>query len=122
MVNLSTVRHGIETLYFDRATIIEYQHVFDPEDCSTGVKEVVLCENEPCKVSHDRTSTTRDGDAGDDTMLITKLFIRPDLEVKSGSKIIVTRNGVDVIYKNSGETAMYINHQEIKIELWEDKA
>ena len=122
MVNLSTVRHGIETLYFDRATIIEYQHVFNPEDCSTGVKEVVLCENEPCKVSYEYTRNTEDGVASDVLTLTSKLFLRPDLTVKAGSKIIVTRNGVSKVYKNSGESAMFFNHQEIKIKLWEDYA
>lgn len=122
MVNISASRVAVETLYFDKATIIEYQHVFDPEDGSTGVREVVLCEDQPCKISHEESRYNYDNAASDGAVLASKLFITPDIEIKSGSKIIVTRNGVVTVYKNSSEPARYMNHQEIKIELWKDEA
>lgn len=121
-MNISMVRSAIESLYFDTATIIEYREVFDPEDGSTGVEEFVLYENQPCKVSHDVTGEAQDGGAADGVRLISRLFISPDLEIKPGSKIIVTRNGVPSVYRNSGEPARYYNHQEIKILSWETEA
>lgn len=122
MVNISKARTAIESLYFDTATIIEYQHVVDPEDGSTNVEEVVVHENVPCKVNHVITGHATDRDAADELFLVSKLFLSPEIEIKAGSKIIVTRNGVSTLYKNSGEPARCMNHQEIKIELWEDKA
>ena len=122
MVNISAARSALETLYFDTATIIEYREVFNPEDGSTGVEEVVLCENQPCKISHEDIKYNYDRDASDGVMLASKLFIRPELIIKSGSKIIVTRNGVSTTYKNSSEPARYMNHQEIKMELWKEEA
>ena len=121
-MDISMARAAIESLYFDRATIIEYQHVVDPEDGSTNVEEVVVHDSVPCKVNHVLTGHTTDRDAGDDAILVSKLFMSPDIQIKAGSKIIVTRNGVSTLYKNSGEPARCMNHQEIKIELWEDRA
>lgn len=122
MVDLSVARAGIESLYFDKATIIEYREISNSEDYSTGVEEVIVCEDEPCKISHDYASSNRDDVAADDLILTSILIIRPDLTVKSGSKIVVTRHGVSTVYKNSGEPAMYMNHQQITLELWEDRA
>ncbi|ENY8920593.1 hypothetical protein ACF133_003995, partial [Clostridioides difficile] len=47
-----------------------------------------------------------------------KLFISPDIEIKAGSKLIIN----DKEYVRSGESAIYPNHQEIILELLEDKA
>ncbi|TQX27951.1 hypothetical protein D1N55_18600, partial [Clostridioides difficile] len=47
-----------------------------------------------------------------------KLFISPDIEIKAGSKLIIN----DKEYVRSGESAIYPNHQEIVLELLEDKA
>ena len=47
-----------------------------------------------------------------------KLFIAPEAEVKSGSKITVTQNGVTTEYSASGEAAVYESHKEIMLELW----
>lgn len=121
-MNISIARSAVESLYFDRATIIEYQSVFNPEDCFTGVQELVVCENQPCKVSHVSARQAYDGAASDGIRLVTKLFISPDIVVKAGSKIIVTRKGIQTVYRNSGKPARYYNHQEITIQLWEDKA
>ncbi|HBG7860105.1 TPA: hypothetical protein KRF17_003499, partial [Clostridioides difficile] len=47
-----------------------------------------------------------------------KLFISPDIEIKAGSKLIIN----DKEYVRSGESVIYPNHQEIILELLEDKA
>ena len=47
-----------------------------------------------------------------------KLYIYPDINIKNGSKIIVTQNGKKQEYKNSGEPARYETHQEIMLELF----
>ena len=121
-MDLSIARSAIESLYFDTATIIEYREVVDSEDGSTNIEEVVTRENVPCKLSYYTTSNAHDGIGGDAVIQRAKLFISNDVDVKAGSKIIVTVNGVPVVYKNSGEPSRYINHQEIKIQLWEDMA
>lgn len=50
------------------------------------------------------------------------LFIAPEVEIPSGSKITVTQNGKTTDYCRSGESAVYTSHQEIALELFEDYA
>ena len=50
------------------------------------------------------------------------LFIRPDLEIKEGSVIEITQNGVTNRYKRASKPAVYTRHQEVALELYEDNA
>lgn len=119
-MDLSIARKHIEKLYVDACNVYEYQKVRH-DDGSTNVEEVLVHENVPCKISHRGTGHTEDG-LGDSMFLVTELIISPDITIKAGSRIIVTRNGVSTTYKNSGEPARYLNHQQIKLELEEDMA
>ena len=120
-MDFTRARKYIERLYFDTCNIYEYQDVVNPDDYTTSTEEVLVHENVPCKISYTSTSHTRDGLA-DSQYQITKLLINPDIEIKSGSRIVVTRTGASTAYKNSGASARYINHQEIDLLLEEDKA
>lgn len=120
-MDLTIARKHIEKLYVDTCNIYEYQKVIDPDDGSTNVEEVLVYENVPCKISHRGTGHTEDG-LGDTLFLVTELIINPDIVVKAGSRIVLTRNGVSTTYKNSGEPARYLNHQQIKLELEEERA
>ena len=123
MVDISMAQRAIESLYFDTATIIEYQEVIDSEDFSSNIQEVIAYENIPCKLSYDSTFPTDDAnDGGDSLTQRTKIFISKELDIKPGSKVVITQDGVTTVYKNSGQPSRHRNHQEIKLELWEDRA
>lgn len=119
MVNLSMARKHIELMYLDRCNIIECEKVVTRG--ITNVLETVAYENLPCKLSHERITQTGDGVAPN-TALVSKLFINPDITVRPGSKIIVTRNGVTTTYESSSEAARFLNHQEIMLDLLEGYA
>lgn len=51
-----------------------------------------------------------------------KLFISPEIEVKAGSKISIAHQGKTIDYKRSGEPAVYTNHQEIMLDLFDGYA
>lgn len=115
-------RKAIELLYRDKCTIVEYQPIKDPISKRTSNKEVVVLENQPCKLSYKNITSTTDGKVAKLTQTI-KLFISPNIEVKAGSKLIITnQNNVTKEYARSGEPAIYPNHQEVVLELLEDKA
>jgi hypothetical protein len=120
-MDITKVRKDIEKLYFDTCNIYEYRNVVNRDDYTTNMEEVLVHENVPCKLSYISTAHTRDG-LSDTQYQITKLFINPDIEIKSGSKIVVTRTGVSTVYKNSGAPARHINHQEIDLLLEDDRA
>ncbi|EGT3800267.1 hypothetical protein REL12_005760 [Clostridioides difficile] len=115
MVNRT--RKAIEMLYRDKCTIVEYQPIKDPITKRTNNKEVVVLENQPCKLSYKNITSATDGKVAKLEQTI-KLFISPDIEIKAGSKLIIN----DKEYVRSGESAIYPNHQEIILELFKDKA
>ncbi|MDX5618789.1 hypothetical protein, partial [Clostridioides difficile] len=110
-------RKAIEMLYRDKCTIVEYQPIKDPVTKRTNNKEVIVLENQPCKLSYKNIVSATEGKLAKLEQTI-KLFISPDIEIKAGSKLIIN----DKEYVRSGESAIYPNHQEIILELFKDKA
>ena len=120
-MDLSFARKQIEKLYLDTCNVIEYQEITDPDTHITGMQEVTVYENVPCKLSHKTVQSSGEGVASS-LVLSSKLILSPDLVIKPGSKIDVTRNGVTTSYKSSGEPARHFNHQEIMLDIWESWA
>ncbi|HBF5864963.1 TPA: hypothetical protein KOR80_001587 [Clostridioides difficile] len=119
---VSKTRKAIEMLYRDKCTIVEYQPIKDPVTKRTNNKEVIVLENQPCKLSYKNIVSATEGKLSKLEQTI-KLFISPNISVKAGSKLIITnQNNITKEYVRSGESAIYPNHQEIVLELLEDKA
>ncbi|WP_069955792.1 hypothetical protein [Clostridioides difficile] len=97
--------------------MVEYQPIKDPVTKRTNNKEVIVLENQPCKLSYKNIVSATEGKLAKLEQTI-KLFISPDIEIKAGSKLIIN----DKEYVRSGESAIYPNHQEIILELFKDKA
>ncbi len=53
---------------------------------------------------------------------VTKLFIAPEINIKAGSKLVITHEGVTTEYIRSGVPAIHSNHQEVVIELFKEYA
>ena len=110
-------REAVESLYDGKCTIIEYKKV-KKKDMSTDFQEVVILENEPCRLSSNSISTTGQTDTlASSIVQIVKVFLAPEIQVKPGSKFIITQNGVTTEYKSSGVPAYYSTHQEVILEL-----
>ena len=114
------MKNPLAKLWIGRATIYEYQTVTDPYTFQSTQKEVPVVVDEPCRVSYNREQATNIQDGAAVISQSITLFIRPDLEVKAGSTIEVTQHGVTTKYKGSSKSALYTNHQEIVLELYED--
>ncbi|HGM1082303.1 TPA: hypothetical protein ACKOLN_002274 [Clostridioides difficile] len=114
---MDKTRKAIEMMYRDKCTIVEYQPIKDPVTKRTNNKEVIVLENQLCKLSYKNITSATDGKVAKLEQTI-KLFISPDIEIKAGSKLIIN----DKEYVRSGESAIYPNHQEVVLELLEDKA
>ena len=116
------VKNPLSLLWVGRCTVYEHQDIFDSETWQTVQQEVPVLENEPCRLSYNREQST---DINNGAAVISQgitLFIRPDLVIKPGSVIEITQHGVTEKYKGSGQPAVYCNHQEITLELYEDNA
>jgi hypothetical protein len=120
------VNNPLATLWVGKATIYEYQEITDPDTYETTSGLVPVVKDEPCRLSQNRVSHNQSDVVGVTNVpyvnQLIVLFIRPDLEIKAGSVIEVTQNNVTEKYKRSGKPAIYSNHQEITLELYEDKA
>ena len=121
MVN--AVRNAIGSLYSGRCKIYALGgKVFDPITKKTLCKDVLLCEDEPCRLSHVTIGAADNTDTVANIVQTIKLFIRPEIVIPAGSKIEVSQNGRVKKYIASGEPAVYSNHQEVVLEIARDKA
>lgn len=113
----SKARFPIRKLFTDVCTITNNSPVVD-EFGSTTFEEVVVCDNEPCRISYSSFQNAEDSQNGaSDITQNIKLFIREDLTILAGSKISVTRGNNTTIYSASGVPAIHSNHQEINLQL-----
>ena len=110
------VRKALEKFYIGTFTVTEHKKVTKPNH-TTGFTDVVVIENQPCRLSFSSNPPATDGSATEINQTV-KLFFAPEIKVKEGSKITVTQNGVTTEYKQSGTPSVYNGHQEIILELF----
>ena len=110
------VRAAIQSLYDGKCTVTVRQE-YEKDNGATGFQEIVLIEDEPCRLSFSNISSTKEGEVAASISQVTELFISPELDIPSGSKITVTQNGESVDYTKSGVKAKYETHQQIILQL-----
>lgn len=121
------VNNPLAVLWIGKATVYEYQDVTDLETYQTKQELVPIVTDEPCRLSQRQLSRNQGdlvniNDAAPFIDRIIVLFIRPDLEIKAGSVIEITQHGRTDKYKRASKPAIYTNHQEVVLELYEDHA
>ena len=116
------VNNPLSLLWIGKCTISEYKSVTDPDTYQTTQELVTVVTDEPCRLSHRQESLVNVSTGVPYVSQTIVLFIRPDLEIKEGSVIEVTQHGVTNKYKRSSKPAIYTNHQEVSLELYEDNA
>lgn len=115
---MDSVRKAIESTYEGLCTIYEYKEIEDPDTGETIVspEPVPVHENVPCKLSKKTIAAADGGEVTNTIKYEPVLFINPDIEIKPGSKIVVTQYGATREYKRSGEPFIYETHQEIVLQ------
>lgn len=112
-------RKAQELQYFGLMTVTEHKKVTDKRSKLTAERDVVVLENQPCRLSFETLKPAQQTETAASITQIIKLFLAPEVTVKPGSKVTVTQNGVRADYKCSGAPAIYPTHQEIILELFE---
>lgn len=115
------VTNPLALLWVGKATIYEYQDITDPITHQTTQQEVAVVTDEPCRLSYNREQSTNIQNGAAVVSQSITLFIRPDLVIAPGSVIEITQHGKTQKYKGSGEPAVYCNHQEIVLELYDNE-
>ena len=116
-IKMVKARNAVESLYDGLCTIIEYNKV-KKENKSTAFEEVVVLENQPCRMSYKTVNPTSQTDTASIVTQAITVYMSSDVLVKPGSKLTITQNGVTDEYKCSGKPAIYFTHQEIPLELF----
>jgi hypothetical protein len=119
---VSATRSAIESMYKGLCTVSEMIKAIDPitKVTSHNIQNTLI--DQKCRLSRSRLSSTEQTEGVANIALSIKLFIAPDIVIKSGSTITVTQNGTTNKYKRSGVPAVYTNHQEILLEISEEYA
>jgi hypothetical protein len=120
MINIviKQARKAIESLYDSTCTVIEYPQLKDPVTKKTANQEVTVHQDKACRLSYSGNKSTDQTESANSLTQVIKVFIAPELDVKAGSKFVITGRGQSVEYKNSGVPAVYDTHQEIVLELF----
>ncbi len=111
-------RKAIEATYSGTLMVTEMQKVKDERSKLTKKVEVVVLENQPCKLSFEKLQAAIQSDSAAAITQGAKLFVSPDVSIKAGSKITVSQDNVITDYTCSGVPAIYPTHQEIMLELF----
>ena len=106
-------RQVIERLYEDLATIKR----FVEEETTWGEtkisKELVpIYENQPCRISQKSLGANKQSEVQNTILYQTKLFIAPEVEIRQGDIVLITRQGITREYI-AGEPFPYPTHQEV---------
>ncbi|OAB46547.1 ABC transporter ATP-binding protein [Paenibacillus antarcticus] len=113
-MNLRRYRRAIEKLYEDKCTISRYGPVKQPNG-STKHELYVVYTDMPCRISQKSLGANGQTESANTISYETKLFISPDIEVKQGDTIKVTRGTLEHLY-TAGEPFPYQTHQELSIQ------
>lgn len=111
-------RKAIESTYQGNMVVTEHRKEKDEKSKLTNYQDVVVLENQPCKLSFERLQTAVQSESAASVAQTAKLFLSPDIIIKANSKITVKQAGVTTDYKSSGTPAVYQTHQEIILDLF----
>jgi len=114
-LNLSRHRRAIERLYTDTCTISRHVKVKDPVTKETKLVLQPVYEDQQCRISQRALGTNQQTEAENVIAYETKLFIAPELEIRQGDVVELTRGGVSREY-TAGEPFLYPTHQEVSLQ------
>ncbi|NEZ43313.1 ABC transporter ATP-binding protein [Paenibacillus alvei] len=118
-MNYRKHRRQIEKTYEDKATISRYGKVKKPNG-ETKNELSPVCVDQPCRISQKALAVNGQREAQNEISYETKLFIAPELDIRQGDRIEVTRGHVKTTF-TAGEPFPYPTHQEIILQR-KDKA
>ena len=108
-------RKAIDKMYDSICTITTFVEYEKPNGV-TAFKENVLVENEPCHVSQTSITKAVSNDGVQEIEKIINLYLRPELKIPAGCRILVKYNGITLEYKSSGIPSYYDAFQKIQLD------
>lgn len=124
-MNLTKHRQAIERMYTDRCTISRPTKSKDPTTKETKLLPVQIYADQPCRLSQKQQAQNGQTEAQNDVRYESKLFISPELDIRQGDEIEVTRGHLTAAgwmpiaaprQYQAGEPFPYPTHQEISLQ------
>lgn len=115
-MNYSKHRRGIEKLYTDLATVYRFTPTKDPVTKETVQSPQPVYTDKPCRISQRSLASNNQTEAQNDIQYETKLIIAPELEIRQGDMLEVTRAGIMKRYEAGEPFPPYPTHQEVSIQ------
>lgn len=115
-------RAAIERLYTGRMDVIERRAVKDETTKLTSFEEVTVLEAVPCRLSFSSSGVGTEVNGAYTAEQEIKVFCAPELDIKPGSKLVITQNNVTNAYVHTGKSAVYSGHRELVLETFREWA
>jgi len=109
------IKNAIESMYEDTFNLVEYQKVVGANHV-TSFQEVTVQSNIPCRLSFSSANSASKQEANNSVAQTIELFTAKTVDIKEGSKIVVTHDGGTYYFKRSGIPSVYKTHQEVMLE------
>lgn len=113
------VRKALEKGYIGKCKVFCFENVKNDHGAMETI-EVETYRDIPCKLSYEKISQSAENGMLFGVSQTIMLFLAPDIEIKSGSKIEIIQNGVSEVYNSSGEPSRYPTHQEIQLKIFKE--
>lgn len=115
------MRNQIESTYTDTCSIWEKKKDKQPNGITT-FEPVEVVNDLACRISFKSINSTGTSNNAQAVQTVITLFINPTIDIRPGSKLLITRNGRTKEYGYSGEPAQYDTHQEYVLNSFEGYA
>ncbi len=113
-------RAAIESEYRGVCDVTVFSQTKDAGTGITRIAEEVVLRDMPCRLSFEGLKSAENTETAARVSQRAKLFISPDIRIKSGSRVTVRQDGLEREFAMSGIPAVYPTHQEIMLRLAAD--
>ncbi|MNV23493.1 hypothetical protein D3C71_1145060 [compost metagenome] len=113
-MNIRRYRKALERTYTDRVTAQRNGKYTDPVTHETRLGLYQVYADKPCRISQKSLGSNGQTETVNNIAYEIKLFAAPELDIKQGDKLTVTRGRVTRIF-TAGEPFPYPTHQEISL-------
>lgn len=107
-------RRAIESKYKDTCNVYRIENVKDKYN-KNKPKEVEVCKDQKCKLSFRGLPMPKKKNNANEQTITPKLFINPEVIIKSGDKIVVIAKERTYSF-TAGLPGVYNSHQEVPLE------
>ena len=111
----------IESLYTGRASVYDAVYTDNGHGAKVRTDDELIYDQIPCRLSYDTKASNAQDIYGDISQSIV-MYCNPKYDISPGAKIVITQAGSTQEYECAGLKAMYVSHQEIKLDVFRKRA